>query len=255
VRLIYPGLDPATVKPDTHDIAAVLLGTALHLNTLGDLTKRENRVGRILGSPYQFPVVAADGSRPNLQPLTGRGRDGTDVILDNVLSFDVKAYDPGAPLFADPVTPPTYPVSPGDLGYPVVSGTVVAYGAYGDLGYWPGYSAAAGSPIATFYGSATPKSKLSYTTGHVSTRLLNTYDTFSLHYENDGVNEDGDTETDEGVDGLDSDNANGVDDPGEYETESPYPAKLRGVQVKVRVYEPDTRQVREVTVVQDYLPQ
>jgi hypothetical protein len=30
---------------------------------------------------------------------------------------------------------------------------------------------------------------------------------------------------------------------------------MRGVQVKVRVYEPDTRQVREVTVVQDYLPQ
>jgi hypothetical protein len=41
---------------------------------------------------------------------------------------------------------------------------------------------------------------------------------------------------------------------GEQETLAPYPLPLRGVQVKLRVYEPDTRQVREMTVVQDFLP-
>ncbi len=35
---------------------------------------------------------------------------------------------------------------------------------------------------------------------------------------------------------------------------APYPFPLRGVQITLRVYEPDTRQVREVTVVQDFLP-
>ena len=35
----------------------------------------------------------------------------------------------------------------------------------------------------------------------------------------------------------------------------PYPAPLRGIQVKIRVFEPDSRQIREVTVVQDFLPQ
>ena len=38
-------------------------------------------------------------------------------------------------------------------------------------------------------------------------------------------------------------------------TSPPYPYPLRGIQVKIRVFEPDSRQVREVTVVQDFLPQ
>jgi KaiC/GvpD/RAD55 family RecA-like ATPase len=42
---------------------------------------------------------------------------------------------------------------------------------------------------------------------------------------------------------------------GENETSPPYPVPLRGIQVKIRVFEPDSRQVREVTVVQDFLPQ
>ena len=41
---------------------------------------------------------------------------------------------------------------------------------------------------------------------------------------------------------------------GERETLAPYPFPLRGVQVILRVYEPDTRQVRQVTIVQDFLP-
>jgi hypothetical protein len=57
------------------------------------------------------------------------------------------------------------------------------------------------------------------------------------------------------MDGFDS-NANGiVDDTGELRTAPPYAVPLRGIQVKIRVFEPDSRQVREVTVVQDFLPQ
>jgi hypothetical protein len=77
-----------------------------------------------------------------------------------------------------------------------------------------------------------------------------------LHYENDGLDENNANGIDEGTNGLDDAGAPGaVDDPAEYETLPPYPHRLRGLQVKIRVYEPDSRQIREVTVVQDFLPQ
>jgi hypothetical protein len=44
----------------------------------------------------------------------------------------------------------------------------------------------------------------------------------------------------------------GVDDDTELESPPPYRAPLRGIQVKIRVFERDTRQIREVTVVQDF---
>jgi hypothetical protein len=87
------------------------------------------------------------------------------------------------------------------------------------------------------------------------------YDTWSTHYENVGLY------------GLDTTiyppgrSTNGFDDPGnsgvtngivddddEKITSPPYPAPLRGIQVKIRVFEPDSRQIREVTIVQDFLP-
>jgi len=45
-----------------------------------------------------------------------------------------------------------------------------------------------------------------------------------------------------------------VDDLGEYDTLPPYPAQLRGVRITVRVYEPSSQQVRQITVTQDFLP-
>ena len=54
--------------------------------------------------------------------------------------------------------------------------------------------------------------------------------------------------------GFDDDSNGIVDDVNEQITSPPYPAPLRGIQVKIRVFEPDSRQVREVTVEQDFLP-
>ena len=44
-----------------------------------------------------------------------------------------------------------------------------------------------------------------------------------------------------------------VDDEAEMETKPPYPYSLRGIQVKIRVFEPDSRQIREVTVVEEFV--
>ncbi len=45
---------------------------------------------------------------------------------------------------------------------------------------------------------------------------------------------------------------NGVDDIGERETQPPYAVPLQGIQIKIRVFEPGSRQVREVTLVQKF---
>ena len=118
--------------------------------------------------------------------------------------------------------------------------------------------------------------------------LVCSWDIWSTYYERDGNNQDGDMATDEGTNGLDDDGVNGVDDPGEFETRPPYPSwignngvdddldgtideqgsnaqdeqalsrpaaspRLRGVQVRMRLYEVGTRQTQQATIVADFL--
>jgi hypothetical protein len=92
------------------------------------------------------------------------------------------------------------------------------------------------------------------------------YDTWSTHYESDGIDQeaiddpdlvnDSEAGVDQGTNGLD-DNVgfgaiNGTDDVGERETSPPYDVPLRGMQVKIRIYERDTRQIREATVTKNF---
>ena len=87
------------------------------------------------------------------------------------------------------------------------------------------------------------------------------YDTWSTHYESAGLlNLDpGTYPPGRSTNGFDDPGNSGatnglVDDNDEKITSPPYPAPLRGIQVKIRVFEPDSRQIREVTIVQDFLP-
>jgi prepilin-type N-terminal cleavage/methylation domain-containing protein len=98
-----------------------------------------------------------------------------------------------------------------------------------------------------------------------------TYDTWSTHYESNGINDDsedangngvldpgedrnsnttldGDSLIDEGTNGLD-DNGDGIpDDPAERETSPPYPVPLRGIEVRIRCIEPTTKEIRQITI-------
>jgi hypothetical protein len=152
-------------------------------------------------------------------------RIADDVILTNVIGFDVKAWDPGAN-----------------------SGT----GGYVDLGYKDALS-----PETFFSGYGITKSMLrgSATTARV-------YDTWSTHYENVGL-EGYSNSTDASVranyppgrstNGFDDDSDGIVDNDAEKITSPPYNAPLRGIQVKIRIFEPDSRQIREITIVQEFL--
>lgn len=172
------------------------------------------------------------------------------------------------------------PITPADAGWragPASSNAaVLRQGAYVDLGYaflhreysrLLGGSSSVPAVITPFSRLAQPKSLTQ------DGRLTRVYDTWNFGYENDGVNQDLVEEqstpgatvlVDEGTNGFD-DNAVypdgsfaqllGPDDPAERETSPPYPTPLRAVQVKLRVYEPDSRQMREVTVRQHFVPE
>ena len=229
-------VSPSTSSPTAgDDISASSFSGTRIANTLSDLTKRENRYGHFPSSfPYQ--VVVPGTPHPTtpktdivslIEPLSGV-RQGEDIILTNVLAFDVKAYDPNVPVLLNN----NVATLPSDPGY---SGSIAGYGGYVDLNY------ANDADISYFSGPGDTKSGLTAV-----------YDTWSTHYEAAG--------TATGIDGLDNnvvgeDGYGVVDDISEMQAPPPYPYPLRGIQIKIRVYEPDSKQVREVTVVQDFLPQ
>jgi hypothetical protein len=196
-------------------------------NTLGDLTKRENRFTNT--GTFPFPIDYA-----TLVPVSGN-----DIILTNVLAFDVKAFDPTVPVLLSTTGVATLPSDPGYSG-----NNVAGIGGYVDLNY-------ANSNSSIFSGPPQAKSGIV----PLSAAMPPVYDTWSLHYEQNGIDENGDGVVDGATNGLDDDNNGIVDDSAEADAPPPYPVPLRGIQAKIRVYEPDSRQVREVTVVQDFLPQ
>ena len=221
-------------------------------------------------SPYAFSQL--DPSTGNLNNASGYyngARVSEDVILTNVIGFDVKAWDPGAPVIinntqTDSATHlPNGPVvTPGDPGYTTLLASancqVVSLGAYVDLNYLYPYRKAVGGPGAyysTFSGPGSGQSGLmgsdpTNDTGSSNVKpLCSVYDTWCTRFEN--YNGFGDKSHDGFDDGATSTGI--VDGVNKTVIFPPYPAKLAGIQVKIRVYEPDSRQVREVTVTQSFL--
>ena len=190
---------------ETYDLSLRSEGGRLYPNTLGDLTKRENRLAHGAAFPHALTLDIA--ARPTWQAATfsQTERAWEDVILTYVVSFDVRVFDPQATARrAGGVT-----LYPGDPGY--AAGTPAtpapAAGAYIDLG--GGQGGRLGQP-------ADPKSG-----------LVATYDTWSQHYVAGGA---------------------GLNDPAAYTRAPPYPVPLEGVEVRIRCYDPTSKQVRQVSV-------
>jgi hypothetical protein len=238
-------------------------------NSLADLTRREfrflhNPSGDMEGNtfPYWFLGAAYGNATAHLLSSTSPVGDqlppalaglifdsssirrGEDVLLTNVIGFDVRVFDPSAPL--QPASSGTEVVTPGDQ-VPVT--TAAAFGGYVDLGNPSLLPGPAGLPRPVFSGPPNTRSGL-------NSGLVATYDTWSLGYEADGIDQDKDGVVDQGTDGFDSQpSLDGVvDDAAERETSAPYSYPLRGIEVRIRCYEPSSRQVRQVTVRHTFVP-
>jgi prepilin-type N-terminal cleavage/methylation domain-containing protein len=228
-------------------------------NTLADLTRRESRFmhnvsGNTSGTgatgfPFSVPVASIQSAvAPQGLTFEGSARDGEDVVLSNVIAFDVRVFDPAATSSA---------------------GGGQANGDYVDLGNGNeaiGVTPPGQRPRFASLGAATSRLRAGDEWG---SRI---FDTWSRHYESDGVDQDAwrGLGTDQGSNGFD-DNANGVVDDGpadldgdgalttlneevgEMETSPPYPYPLRGIEVRIRCYEPSSRQVRQITVRQTFV--
>ncbi|MFW6171505.1 MAG: PulJ/GspJ family protein [Planctomycetota bacterium] len=213
-------------------------------------------------SPMETPTTLADAY-------------GQDVIQSQLLAFDVQAYDPEVVIEKAEVAPSSPSVSttnyesvlPDDPGYGNDANQPVGRGGYVDL-FYSRY--ASGSSV--FSGRPHVRSGLWPPQLPVAT-----YDTWTMFYEHDGVPQDERVReillnslsedevrdrlgpphgsADWGTDGIDNNNDFGVDDVGERETSPPYPVPLRGIRVRMRIMDPDSRQVRQVTVSSDFIPE
>ncbi|HUY90005.1 MAG TPA: prepilin-type N-terminal cleavage/methylation domain-containing protein [Pirellulales bacterium] len=236
--------------------------------------------GAIYAFSGAYQPSAGTNSNAN-QSYDGSTRVSEDVILTNVISFDVKAWDPTAPIVSNNTVTgnPLNPLplgsavyTPGDLGYTqlmqtwatsasgdaltfqqTVQAHTVGIGAYVDLNYMSGVSKSFAS-TSTMYAAITQLSVFAGPGLAIATSGLGAvYDTGSFTYENDGLDQNGDGVVDNFTNGFDDNGIGGVDDLTEIEGPTPYPVPLKGIQVKIRVFEPDSRQIREVTVTEDFL--
>jgi type II secretory pathway component PulJ len=202
------GATPAIYQ--TYDLSLRSEGGRLHPNALGDLTKRENRLAH--GPAFPHPLALDPAARPTWQAATFSQTDRVweDVILTNVVSFDVRVFDPQAKAQAAG----SATLYPGDPGYLAASAAGAA-GAYVDLG---------GGQGGRLSQPPDPKSGL---VAPAVPAGVATYDTWSQHYEAGGT---------------------GLNDPAASTRAPPYPVPLEGVEVRIRCYDPTSKQVRQVSV-------
>lgn len=240
-------------------------------NSLADLTLRQNRVAHIPAGvinnnvdanfPYPFSHTRV--------PFQSGVAMGEDVIMDQVIGFDLRVFDPDALV----LTAPTQDVAltPSDPGYEsaLSSGArPVGKGAYVDLGYAVPYTLVNnGATLSFFSWQPRTKSQLSAVTlpGMVTAKNqqyfqfgnYRTYDTWTIEYERDGLDQNSNNLIDEGLDGIDNPNIGryGVDDNLEAETEPPYLYPLRGFQVIIRAFQNSQQQMRQFTVSHDFTPE
>jgi len=242
-------------------------------NTLGDLTKRENRFAhRADVFPHLPRIELSDPTTNNVYPSVRAdysmfGREGEEVVLTNVLSFNIQVYDPTVPLRQNGGAI----VAPGEPGYHNgADSPSLPLGAYIDLG--DKIARIKGSSTPSAFGVLEPRSPVGRRSLLAPTPQypFSTYDTWSFHYEHDGIRQpthlvsemprdwrQGSGPADPGTNGIDDNpqQSPGVDDISERETSPPYPHPLRGLRVTIRVYEPSSKQVREVTVVESFVPE
>ena len=204
----------------------------MQLNTLQDLLLRRNRFAHYDFTMTDPPFVPASviATRPVLA-FSG-SRIGEDMLMTNVLSFDVRLLDPTASERRLGVTR----LTPGDKDYWAASLNSGSSPIYVDLGYNSSNttSTPANSDFSG-YGMNTHKLQATKTTHR-------TWDTWSNSYTTNGIDDDliSDVNTTISID-------NSTELP-------PYSSQLQGIQITIRCYDPSSKKIRQTTVINSFLP-
>jgi len=151
--------------------------------------------------------------------LTGQ-RYAEDVILTNVISFDVQVWDEIAGRYVNMGEAPNGFYADGKSA-----------GLIGRQGYY------------------------SLNGGNNAVALPCVYDTWSEEYEREGYqwpDQTGTLISTQGRDQTDNDGNGVIDDIGEWTTPPPYNVPLRGVKITIRAFDPLSKNVREMTVVHSF---
>lgn len=253
-------------------------------NTLYHLTNPENRFSHLnvqgiaqsaTAQRLPGPCVIRPYNLSSVQFFTLQGdRYGEDIMMQSLLAFDVRVWDPMAPMVANGSAAA---LVPGDSGFAAAAtngNAIIGRGAYVDLCYgqylitsdssgnmvtWLNNNNGRGlfGGFPSVAGAGAPSNTFNVMANSSFGFYGAAYDTWTTAYERDGVdqlpvlgNANG---TDMMTNGLDDDGINGPDDPGERETQAPYPYQVRGIQVRIRMYEPASRQAKQVTVGMDFM--
>lgn len=215
-------------------------------------------------------------------------RLGEDVVMSDCVAFDLKVFDREVPLYGvgtGAAGTDSMVLSPNDPGYATaISLAPVGSGDFVDLGWYRNVAPLVTNPVPPrlfvgFSGFRTHGSN-SFSLNLLKSGMVVlggwsqiSYDSWTTGYELDSRLQ-GDlagslgpqtgtvqlssttgarTAVDMGTNGVDDDGNGLIDDLLEWETSAPFPISLPSVQVKIRLEEPDTRQLQQVSVVNEFL--
>ncbi len=224
-------------------------------------------------APSTFSVVAAPSNAAVLprfltQQMMREYSYADWIVLSDVLAWDVRAFDEGAVSYPSPDG--SLIISPSDAAYQskIAEDAYNAYianptavprpplGAFVDLGYALPAFPPRGANVSPPTNANLSSSKLDFGPNDKSIgvpREVIHYDTWSSGYEKDGYDQNLNSPLiDEATNGIDDNGLAGVDDVTERETFPPYEVPLPGIEVRIRIMEFDTRQVRQASVIGDF---
>ncbi|MDA7951788.1 MAG: hypothetical protein MPJ24_09915 [Pirellulaceae bacterium] len=254
-------------------------------------------VGAAMLSPILAPKIQIDSTDPTIDPadyppiLDDNGNtipSGGDLVSDAILAFDVKVFDPMAPIF-DPTDDPAnisstintqltnetssgihrehqtaHVLSPGDTGFTAdlfsanPGNLPLPRGDYVDLGYLKNSTYPDASYFSdwsrysydpTTYGTSDPA--IPPTPSLSPPWPYSIYDTWCSEYNRGAASYDG-------IDsrGIDGSLPNGqIDDFVEQLTVPPYSHPIRGLSVTIRIFSKTNQKIGETTVITSFSPE
>ena len=201
-------------------------------------------------TPFPWSAIETGNANvnPNINPITGTpvdlkgGRYAEDVIMTNVISFDIQVWDDYAKRYVNlGEARSSWNTTTNRLVYTYDDGTEADPSGFGAQGNYP---------LLRRNPNGSKNSTLN------SIALPCTYDTWSDEFEREGYqwpNQAGTPTPTRGRNQIDDLGTGVIDHIDEWTTSPPYNVPLRGVKISIRTFDPLSKNIREMTVVHNFV--